>query len=111
MARGRRRRASCGYRHWVSTRIGTLPTYLTAQIAALQRRIDAPVPFEERLEGLWVADDAVISDRGTRLQDVVAASGSKVADGASVTRSVLCEGVIVGPGAVIEDSVLLLLQT
>ncbi len=104
--------------------VGSLEAYRQGNFDALAGRVDLSVPGR-RVDGdVWVGETSVISpdarvvgpvvigsgcviDGGAELAGpVVVGDGARVSASCRVTRSVLWEECVVGPGSVLEDSLL-----
>lgn len=96
-----------GYRtecYWID--IGTVPKYRQAHLDVLSRRIQVPMPGRQAAPGVWVAADSQVHPRARLIPPVVLGTSCRVGEGATVgPHTVLCDGVVVEPGATASGSV------
>ncbi len=103
--------------------IGTLEAYRQAQYDVLSGKVGVEIPGEKRGEGLWVGDhaqihpaaniegsvlvgrDAVVGRGVTLSGDVTVGTDCWVRPNATIKRSILLPGSMVGDGAYLEDCI------
>lgn len=87
--------------------IGTLPQYLTAQLAALRGQIAVEPDFPLLAAQVWADPEAVVPLSHAHVERAVVCADARIEEGATVVCSVVGAGATVDDSAVIEESVLL----
>lgn len=85
--------------------VGTIDSYLTAQVDALSGKVKLNIPGEQVMPGVWVGRSAKISSRADLKGPLVLGENCEVAPGARIREySVIGDNVIVAPNAFVVRS-------
>ena len=87
--------------------IGTLPMFLTAQVAALRGRFPCTPDSLEVFPGVWLHPDAAVDRRRRWIHPAAIGPRARVASSAKLKCAIVCEEATIDEGATVESSVVM----
>lgn len=85
--------------------IGTLPHYISVQLAALRGKV--PIDVEVPANGIWIEQEARVHPGAILIPPVFVGAGAVVSVGATLASAIVGARTTIGEGAVVRESVLL----